>query len=81
MLDDKSMAGRCLGLFLLGWFLFSYPVLTIFNLPDLVLGVPLFFLYLFTAWLVLMLLVFMFAVHSDTADAEPLAPDRDKKGR
>ena len=45
MLKNRSITGRYIGLFLFGCFLFSYPVLTLFNLPDCVLGIPLFFLY------------------------------------
>ncbi|WDP91638.1 MAG: hypothetical protein HUN04_18800 [Desulfobacter sp.] len=50
MLDNKHVTGRYVGLFLVGCFLFSFPVLTIFNRPSSVFGVPLLFLYLFTAW-------------------------------
>ena len=71
MLDDRSITGRYLGLFLLGCFLFSYPILTIFNLPGRLFGIPLFFLYLFAAWLVLIVLVLIFGKPSDTVD--PLA--------
>ncbi len=53
MRDNKPIISRCIGLFLLGCFLFSFPVLTIFNLEKSVFGVPLFFFYLFCAWSVL----------------------------
>lgn len=52
MLDNRSITGRYVGLFLLGWLLFSYPVLTIFNSDTLFLGIPLLFLYIFLAWLI-----------------------------
>lgn len=76
MLKDRSANGRFLSLFLLGCFLFSYPVLTIFNLPALVFGIPLFFLYLFAAWLVLILLVLAFERFSDTSDPVTLLADK-----
>jgi hypothetical protein len=41
---------RLVALFLLGCVLFSYPFLEIFNVRRFVLGVPLLYLYLFTAW-------------------------------
>ncbi|MCK5836741.1 MAG: hypothetical protein KAH09_05705 [Desulfobacula sp.] len=57
MRDNTSIRARYTGLFLLGWFLFSYPVLTLFNLPVCLFGIPLFFLYVFTAWSVLIVLI------------------------
>lgn len=53
MLDNRTISGRYTGLFIVGCFLFSYPVLTLFNLPDPLFGIPLFFFYIFTAWAVL----------------------------
>jgi TRAP-type C4-dicarboxylate transport system permease small subunit len=41
---------RLVALFLLGMLLFNYPVLSLFNAPTLVLGIPLLYLYLFLAW-------------------------------
>jgi hypothetical protein len=43
-------ADRLAALFLLGFALFNYPFLAIFNHARLVLGVPLLYLYLFVAW-------------------------------
>ena len=47
---------RLIGLFLLGGLLFNYPVLSIFNRAVLIGGVPLLYLYLFTAWALLIVL-------------------------
>jgi hypothetical protein len=52
MLESKPITGRYVGLFLLGCFLFSYPVLTIFNLDTRLFGIPLFFISIFFAWFV-----------------------------
>jgi hypothetical protein len=41
---------RLIALFLLGFALFNYPFLAVFNHARLVLGVPLLYLYLFVAW-------------------------------
>lgn len=68
MLDNRSITGRYVGLFLIGCFLFSFPVLTIFNRAARVLGIPLFFFYLFGAWAVLIVLImFCTRMHGDPA--------------
>jgi hypothetical protein len=41
---------RLVALFMLGFVLFNYPFLAVFNRARLVLGVPLLYLYLFVAW-------------------------------
>jgi hypothetical protein len=53
MIDEKSKTSRFVGLFLLGNFLFSYPVITLFNIKGVFLGIPIFFFFMFSAWLVL----------------------------
>ena len=65
MLENKSITGRYIGLFLAGCFLFSYPVITLFNLPVSVMGIPLFFFYFFAAWAVLILLIMVCTKVSD----------------
>jgi hypothetical protein len=57
MMDEKSRTNRFIGLFLLGNFLFCYPILTLFNHNTMVWGIPLFFLYFFFAWVLLILLM------------------------
>jgi hypothetical protein len=47
----SGLAGRLIGIFLLGLALFNPPLLEAFNVPILVLGIPLLYLYLFAAWL------------------------------
>jgi hypothetical protein len=58
---------RLVALFLLGLLLFNYPLLTLFNVPRVVLGVPLLYLYLFVAWAAV-ILVAVIVVHR-TEDA------------
>ena len=53
MIDEKSKTSRFVGLFLLGNFLFCYPVMTLFNTKAVFLGIPIFFFFMFSAWLVL----------------------------
>jgi len=66
VLDSRSITGRYIGLFLLGCFLFCYPVLTIFNLPYRLFGIPLLFFYLFAVWSLLISLIVFCAKISDT---------------
>ncbi|WP_439886295.1 hypothetical protein ACSX1C_11855 [Pseudomonas sp. MBLB4123] len=48
---DRSLRGqRLAALFLLGWLLFSYPLLTLFDNDARLLGIPLLYAYLFLAW-------------------------------
>jgi hypothetical protein len=61
---------RLVALFLLGVLLFTPPFLGIFNTPETVLGVPSLYLYLFTAWTLLIVLV-MLAIESSDADEGP----------
>lgn len=46
----KSKSGLLMGLFLLGCVLFNYPILTLFNRRVALFGIPMLYLYLFTAW-------------------------------
>ena len=58
-------------LFLLGVFLFNPPLLSIFDLPLQLFGVPLLYLYLFACWGVLVLLVaFIIERGGDTEEAQ-----------
>jgi hypothetical protein len=48
---------QMVGLFLLGCLLFNYPLITLFDEPVLVMGVPLLYAYLFGAWALIIVLV------------------------
>lgn len=50
-------AARLVCVFLLGCLAFSFPMIALFNVPGRVLGVPVLYAYLFTAWIVLIVLV------------------------
>ena len=43
-------AQRLAALALLGFLLFSYPLLAVFNVPSSVLGIPVLYAYFFLAW-------------------------------
>lgn len=57
-------AQRLVGLFLLGWLLFSYPLLALFNGGGAVFGIPLLYAYLFGAWALLIALTALAAERS-----------------
>ena len=48
---------RLVSLFVLGWVLFTFPMLSIFNTDDIVLGIPLLYAYLFAVWALLIILM------------------------
>jgi len=52
---DQSTS-RLIALFLLGSTLFNYPLLSLFNWPQLILGVPLLYGYLFLIWVLVIVL-------------------------
>ncbi len=59
-MTPDSLKNRTLAaLFLLGWALYSYPVLSLFNLPASLFGIPLLFAYVFIAWAVIIALAFL----------------------
>lgn len=50
MKTTRSKGERSIALFLLGLLLFNPPVLSLFKINVEVMGVPLLYLYVFTAW-------------------------------
>ena len=55
--NRKSM--QLVGVFFLGCVLFNYPILTLFNIDTFVMGLPLFYIYLFAGWAVLIVLILL----------------------
>jgi hypothetical protein len=53
----KGKGPRLVALFMLGALLFNYPILALFNKPNLVFGIPLLYAYIFAAWALLILLM------------------------
>lgn len=47
---------RLIAAFVLGALLFSYPILSLFNRPQLILGAPTLYVYLFVVWAALIAL-------------------------
>jgi hypothetical protein len=50
---------RLIALFFLGYFLFNYPLITLFNVPRIAWGIPLLYAYLFGVWVMLIVLVIL----------------------
>jgi len=48
---------RLAALCLLGFLLFSYPLLAVFNVQETVLGIPVLYAYFFVAWAALIALM------------------------
>ena len=53
-----------IAVFLLGTALFNYPILSLFDKSAAVLGVPLLYVYIFTAWALVIALVAWIAERS-----------------
>lgn len=57
MNKPNAKGQRLAALFLLGNLLFNYPLLALFNQPATVAGVPLLYVYVFGAWILLIALL------------------------
>jgi len=78
-MDEKSRPNRFIGLFLLGNFLFCYPILTLFNTHRMVWGIPLFFLYFFFTWVLLIFLMIRCTGKSPDTNRRKKMPDPNHK--
>lgn len=59
-MNERNTKGQQLvALFLVGCVLFSYPLLSLFSHDGLVGGIPILYLYIFTAWAALIGLLAM----------------------
>ena len=74
MIRRSRNGERLFALFLLGLLLLLPPVLLVFNRPVRVLGVPLLFLYVFTAWALLIALVARLARDEDGSGPRSAIP-------
>ena len=50
MEEFDARAQRLVALCLLGFLLFNYPLLAVFNVPATLLGIPVLYAYLFLVW-------------------------------
>ncbi len=49
-----------IGIFFLACGLFSYPILTVFNIQTTLFGLPLLFMYIFAVWFAIIVLIYSF---------------------
>jgi len=49
-MNEESRGARLAALCMLGMVLFNFPVLALFNVPQVLFGVPLLYAYIFIAW-------------------------------
>jgi hypothetical protein len=57
MANRAVQAQRLVALFVLGWLLFSFPLLSLFNTGGTVFGIPVLYAWLFGVWAVLIALM------------------------
>ena len=57
MQQADAKGQRLIALFALGCLLFNYPVLSLFNVPAEVFGVPVLYAFIFAAWILLIALM------------------------
>lgn len=50
MLNRALTGQRLVALFALGWLLFNFPLLALFNKAETVFGIPVLYAYLFFTW-------------------------------
>ncbi len=55
--EFETRGQRLTALCLLGFVLFNYPILALFNVPSAVLGIPILYAWIFCAWAVLIALM------------------------
>jgi hypothetical protein len=58
---ESNRTTKLIGLFLLGYLLFNHPLISLFNLPALIWGIPLLYAYLFGVWALIIILMALIA--------------------
>jgi hypothetical protein len=48
--DDGMKGERLVALSVLGFLLFNYPLLALFNRPEMLFGIPVLYVYIFAVW-------------------------------
>lgn len=59
MTAETNRRNRLIALFLFGYLLLNYPIISLFNLPRMVWGIPMLFGYIFGVWLLLIVLTML----------------------
>jgi hypothetical protein len=71
MITDSIKNRRLAGLFLLGCVAFNFPLLSLFNLERMLYGLPLFYVYIFSVWSVIIILLIIVTQRSSLKDKLP----------
>ncbi len=74
MTSNGYNIGHLIGIFIFGFVLFCYPVLSIFNVKIMLLGIPMLFIYIFAVWLGLIFLIYL-ASRERAKPKEPKSSD------
>jgi hypothetical protein len=72
MTPESKKNKRLVALFLFGFVLLNYPILSLLNLKIFVFGLPLQFLYIFCIWGLLILLAAWVTMHRSMEDSDHL---------
>ena len=68
MTFDKEKSRRLTGLFLFVVILYNYPILSLFNIPKNISGIPVLYLYLFFVWILSIILVVIINKYPKTTE-------------
>ena len=63
--ESKKRAPRLIALCMLGCLVFNYPILALFNVHGAILGIPVLYAYIFTAWALLVALMALVVERDD----------------
>lgn len=72
---NQSNYSRLIAIFFLGVLLFTYPILSLFDYPRMMFGVPLLFLYLFCVWSGLIFLIYLVMRVPSNSHKPTILPD------
>lgn len=70
MPHESNKNKRLIGVFLLGALFFNFPLLSLFNHKSYVLGVPLLYLYIFSIWILVIVMMIFATSHNRTHDRQ-----------
>jgi hypothetical protein len=60
-MNDETRGQRFVALCMLGFLLFNYPILALFNVQGTLFGIPALYAYIFIAWAALIALMWLLA--------------------
>jgi hypothetical protein len=72
MTAESLKSRRLIGIFLLGWVLYNYPVFSLFNAPSDLFGIPILYLYVFGVWAALIGMVILVTRFSRQPSSRPV---------